>query len=355
MADPLVQKLALRALTSLPAPMLRALSGGGVVYRGGRTLDPTLQFLAYAAGNAPPPWTLTLDDARKAAADAFAAVAPKPEPGVRTESLKIEGPGGQIPLRLYRPEFQDAGAPLFVYLHLGGGVWGGLETADAFCTRLAKGVGCPVASVDYRLAPEHRFPAGIEDALAAYRWAKEHSADYGAPAGHVAIGGESMGANFAAVICQELKRGREPQPALQFLAYPMVDLVSETPSMTLYADAYPLSRRLIDWLVGFYLKSNDDPGDVRLSPLREPDVSGLAPAVIVTAGFDPLLDQGEGYAKALIAAKVPTVYRTYENLAHAFLGFGGVAPAAAVAADEVVELVRDAVSANPAPRPRPKT
>jgi len=322
-----------------------------VVYRGGRTLDPILQFLAYAAAAKPAPWTLTVEEARRAAAEAFAAVAPRPKPGIHAQSVRIDGPAGVIATRLYRPEVQDAGMPLLVYLHLGGGVWGGSETAEPFCTRLATGAGCPVLSVDYRLAPEHRFPAGLEDALAAFRWARENAARFGAPAGHAAIGGESMGANFATVICQMLKAAGEPQPALQFLAYPMVDLVSETPSMSLYADAYPLSRRLIEWLVGFYLKAEDDPGDVRLSPLRQTDLSGLAPAVIVTAGFDPLLDQGEAYARRLIEAKVPTVYRTYDNLAHAFLGFGGVVPAADAAADEVVELVRDALASTPAPPP----
>ena len=340
MADPVVQKFALRALTSLPAPMLRALSGGGVVYRGGRTLDPTLQFLAYAAGNAPAPWTLTLDDARKAAADAFAAVAPKPEAGVRTETLRIDGPAGQIPLRLYRPEFQDRGAPLFVYLHLGGGVWGGLETADAFCTRLAKGAGCPVASVDYRLAPEHRFPAGLDDALAAYRWAKDHAAEFGTPAGHVAIGGESIGGNFAAVICQELKRAGEPQPALQLMIYPCTDVASETPSMTTYADAFPLTRGMMDWFMGHYLGPDDDPAGVRLSPLREEDLTGLAPAVLATAGFDPLVDQGEAYARALNAAGVTVRYRCYDSLSHAFASFTGAIPAADAACREIAGLVR---------------
>ncbi|MEO6377889.1 MAG: alpha/beta hydrolase, partial [Caulobacteraceae bacterium] len=332
MPDPVVQKFALRTLTSLPSPLLRALSGGGVVYRGGRTLDPVMQFLAHAAQNPPALWTLPVAQARRAAAQAFAAVAPRPEPGVKCETIRVDGGAGQIPARVYRPPTQDPRAPVFLYLHLGGGVMGALETGHAFCTRLAKGTGAVVVSADYRLAPEHRFPAGLDDAMAAYRWLRSHADTFGAPAGHVALAGESMGATFAAAICQQLKRAGEAQPALQVLIYPMVDLVSETPSMTTYADAYPLSRQLIDWVTGFYLKPEDDPGDVRLSPLREEDLTGLAPAVLVTAGFDPLLDQGEAYARRLMAAGVPTVYRSYDNLTHAFLAFAGVAPAAEAAA-----------------------
>jgi len=344
MPDPVVQKLALRTLTSLPSPILRALSGGGVVYRGGRTLDPVMQFLAYAARNGPQLWTLPVEEARRAAAAAFAAVAPRPVRGVKWAAIQVDGAAGPIPARAYRPQAQDAQAPAFVYFHMGGGVLGGLETAHAFCTRLAKGVGAAVIAVDYRLAPEHRFPAGLEDAEAAYRWVRDHAETFGAPAGRVAVAGESMGATFAAAICQGLKRAGEAQPALQVLAYPMVDLVSETASMTTYAEAYPLSRQLIDWVTGFYLKPEDNPRDVRLSPLREPDLTGLAPAVLVTAGFDPLLDQGEAYARRLMEAGVPTVYRTYDNLTHAFLAFAGAAPAAELAAEEVVGLVRAALA-----------
>ena len=340
MPDPVVHKLALRTLTSLPSPILRALSGGGVVYRGGRTLDPVMQFLAYAARSAPQLWTLPVQEARLAAAEAFAAVAPRPARGVKWEAIRVDGAAGPIPARVYRPERQDSLAPAFLYLHMGGGVLGGLETAHAVCSRLAERLAAAVVAVDYRLAPEHRFPAGLEDAQAAYRWVRAHAGEFGAPAGRVAVAGESMGATFAAAICQGLKQAGEPQPSLQILAYPMVDLVSETASMTTYADAYPLSRRLIDWTTGFYLKPEDDPGDVRLSPLRAPDLAGLAPAVLITAGYDPLLDQGELYARRLRAAGVPVLYRSYDNLTHAFFAFAGAVPAAEAATREVMGLVR---------------
>jgi acetyl esterase/lipase len=198
-----------------------------------------------------------------------------------------------------------------------------------------------VLSVDYRLAPEHRFPAGLEDVLAAYRWGRDNAARFGAPAGRCAIGGDSMGGNFAAVICQALERAGEPQPDLQLLVYPCVDVACESASMTTYADAFPLSRPLMDWFIGHYMGPQDDPKDLRLSPLLEPDLMGLAPAVVVTAGFDPLLDQGEAYARRLKAAGVPVVYRCYDSLAHGFTAFTGAVPCADVACREIAGLVRE--------------
>jgi acetyl esterase/lipase len=341
MAQPATQRLILRKVLGLPTPILRLMSGGASVYQGGRTLDPRLQFLAAQARNAPPMTTLTPEEARRANAQAVAAMSGEPEPGVHTEYVAIEGPGGSIAARAYRPEVQDAAAPLMIFAHMGGGVIGDLETCHTFCTILASVAQAPVLSVDYRLAPEHRFPAGLDDVMAAYRFGRENAARFGAPAGAVAIGGDSMGGAFAAAICQELKRAGEPQPALQLLIYPCVDVASETASMSTYADAFPLSRSLMAWFMGHYLGPGDDPADPRLSPLRSRDLAGLAPAVVVTAGFDPLVDQGEAYARALKAAGVPLTYRCYDALAHAFTAFTGAAPAADAACREIARLVRE--------------
>jgi acetyl esterase len=342
MAQPAAQRLILRKILSLPAPILRLMSGGAAVYQGGRTLDPRLQFLAAQSHGAPPMASLTPDEARRTSAQGLTAVCGDPEPGVRIEYVAIEGPGGSVAARVYRPEVQDAAAPLMVYAHMGGGVIGDLETCHAFCTVLAKVARAPVLSVDYRLAPEHRFPAGLDDVLAAYRFGRDNAARFGAPAGLAAIGGGSMGGNFAAAVCQDLKRAGEPQPVLQLLTYPCLDVASQSASMSTYANAFPLNRAMMDWFMGHYMGPGDDPADPRLSPLREADLAGLAPAVVVTAGFDPLLDQGEAYARALKAAGVPVAYRCYDSLAHGFTAFTGVVPAADVAAREVAGLVREA-------------
>ena len=341
MTEASLQKLLLKASLSLPTPLLRALSGGGVVYRGGRTLDPRFQFLAAAARNALQLAEMTPTEARIGVARALAVVAGRPEPGVRTESLSIEGPRGVVPLRAYRPAVQDPKAPVMVYGHFGGGVIGDLETSDVFCRILAAAAHCAVVSVDYRLAPEHRFPAGLEDMLAAYRWVRDHAERFGGRAGHAAVGGDSMGGNFAAVIAQELKRAGEPQPALQLLVYPGVDMSSETQSMTTYADAYPMSLKMMEWFVGHYLGPDADPLDPRASPLRTEDLNGLAPAVVVTAGFDPLVDQGEAYARRLKDAGVPVAYRCYDGLVHGFTAFTGAVPGADIACREIAGMVRE--------------
>ncbi|HEX3886977.1 MAG TPA: alpha/beta hydrolase, partial [Phenylobacterium sp.] len=278
------QRTILNTLLSLPTPMLRLMAGGGVVYQGGRTLDPRLQYLAAQARGAPPMTTLSPQDARAGSAMTLAVVSGPPEPGVRFEAVDIPGPAGTIPARLYRPETQDSHAPLMIFGHFGGGVIGDLETCHTFCSILAKTTRGPVLSVDYRLAPEHRFPAGLDDMMAAYHWGRDNAERFGAPLAQAAIGGDSMGGNFAAVICQELKRKGEPQPALQLLIYPCVDVACESASMTTYGDSFPLTRATMDWFMGHYLGPGDSPADPRLSPLRAKDVSGLAPAVIVTAG-----------------------------------------------------------------------
>ena len=341
MADPSLQKMMLNTMLSLPTPVLRMMAGGGVVFQGGRTLDPRFQFLANAAKGSPPMTSVPPELARAGSAAGLAAVSGRPEPGVAIEALTIDGPNGPIPLRAYRPATADPAAPLMVFAHFGGGVIGDLETCHVFCTILAKCTRGPVLSVDYRLAPEHKFPAGLEDVLAAYRWGRDNAERFGAAPGQVAIGGDSMGGGFAAIVAQEMKRTGEPQPVLQLMIYPAVDLASETLSMRTYADAYPLSRATMEWFVGHYLGPGSDPSDPRASPSRSKDLEGLAPAVVVTAGFDPLVDQGEDYAKQLRAAGVPVVYRCYDALAHAFTAFTGAVPCADVACREIAGLVRE--------------
>ena len=334
------QRFIVQTLLSLPTPILRMMSGGGVGYRGGRTLDPRLQFLTAQAANSPGMESLTPEEARKASASGLATLTTGLASGVRVESLTVPGAEAEIAARLYRPDIQDSTAPVLVYAHMGGGVIGDLDTCEAFCSLLSKTVSCPVISVDYRLAPEHRFPAGLDDVLATYRWAREHAVRFGAQPGKAAVGGDSMGGHFAAIIAQDLQRAGEPQPEYQLLIYPCVDVASETTSMTTYADAFPLGRATMDWFMGHYMGPQDDPANLRLSPMRATDLTGLAPAIIATAGFDPLVDQGEAYAKALKAAGVRTDYRRYDSLAHGFTAFTGAIPAADAACRQIADLVR---------------
>ena len=334
------QRFLARTLLSLPTPLLRMMSGGGVDYRGGRTLDPRLQFLTAQAATSPGMESLSPQEARKASATGLATLTTGLAPGVRAESLTVPGADGEIAARIYRPDIQDSAAPVLVYAHMGGGVIGDLDTCEAFCSLVAKTVGCPVISVDYRLAPEHRFPSGLNDVLAVYRWAREHAVRFGAQPGRAAIGGDSMGGHFAAILAQDLRRASEPQPEYQLLIYPCVDVASETQSMTTYAEAFPLGRATMDWFMGHYMGPQDDPANLRLSPMRATDLTGLAPAIIATAGFDPLVDQGEAYAKALKAAGVRIDYRRYDSLAHGFTAFTGAIPAADAACRQIADLVR---------------
>jgi acetyl esterase/lipase len=339
--DTHLQRMMIKAVLALPAPVLRTLGGGGMAFEGGRTLDPRLQFLANAARSGPPIAELSPAQARTAAAQGLAALAGELEPGVSSETMTLEGPRGQIPARAYRPTLQDKTAPVVIFAHFGGGVIGDLETSDVFCRILARLAHAPVLSVDYRLAPEHRFPAGLEDVLAAYRYARDHAGCFGAPAGRAAIAGDSIGGNFAAVICQTLKAAGEPQPVLQLLIYPATDMAAETQSMTTYADAFPVSRETMRWFLDHYVEAGTDLADLRLSPLHASDLSGLAPAIVIGAGFDPLVDQAEAYAHRLSEAGVPTLYRCYDSLAHAFVAFTGAIPGADIACREIAGLVRE--------------
>ena len=343
MADIKVQKFSLKTLLSLPTPILRAMSGGAVDYRAGRTLDPRFQFLAHGAKRMPSMTTLSPTAARAASATGLALMSGRREPGVRCEDLTMEGPGGLLPLRLYRPERQDPTLPLIVFAHFGGGVIGDLETCDAFCSILAKDVRTAVLSVDYRLAPEHKFPAGLDDVLAAYRWGRDNAGRFGTAPDRAVIGGDSMGGNFAAVIPHELKRMGETQPDLQLLIYPAVDVASETASMTVFGDSYPLSRDVMEWFMAHYMAADTDPTDLRLSPIKAESFEGLAPAVIATAGFDPLVDQGGAYAKVLREAGISVTYRCYDSLAHGFTAFTGALPAADAACREIAALVQKAL------------
>ncbi|MEP1143127.1 MAG: alpha/beta hydrolase [Henriciella sp.] len=332
-----------KLLLKLPASWKVKMAGGEPLKIGERTLDPNLQFIAHGAANQPPMSSLEPEIAQAAAIEGLAMLAAKPEPGVSWEDMTIPGQNGhQVPVRVYRPEIQNPDAPMLAYWHMGGGVILNLEACHAFCTMVSKIAQSPVVSVDYRLAPQHKFPAGLEDCMSAYEWALQNAESYGAPAGRAAIGGDSMGGNFSAIIAQESTRRGMPKPELQLLLYPATDLVTDFPSATTYGETYPLSTNTMQWFMEQYLPDGFDRANVLLSPAQETRLEGLPPTIIATAGFDPLVDDGAAYAKKLEAAGVSVRFKCYDSLAHGFTAFTAVVPAAREACLEVAGMVRDA-------------
>ncbi len=336
------QAFVIKSLLKLPPSWLVKLSGGEPVEIGGRVLDPQLQFIAHGASKQPPMSASDPVTARAGSAAALSMLAAPIAAGVTVQDFKIEAPGRDIPVRLYRPTDQGPEIPMMVYLHMGGGVIGDLDICHAFCSILAQKTRGPVLSVDYRLAPEYTFPAGLDDSIFAYEWALRNAENYGAPAGRAAIGGDSMGGNFTAIIAQEMKRQEKPLPELQLMIYPATDITAELPSRTLYGDTYPLSTDTMNWFMSHYLPADQNPEDVRISPMLETDLSGLPPAIVITAGFDPLVDEGEMYAHCLDKAGVETRYKCYDSLPHGFTAFTAVTPVADVACHEIADMVRAA-------------
>lgn len=322
-----------------------ALSGGKPLSIGGRVLDPRLQFLGSMGKRQPGMETLTPVDARETAAAGLALLDAPAAHDVDIEDMELAvSPQRRLRARVYKPRLPNRLVPTLVYYHMGGCVIGDLETCHAFCSQIALRSGCLVVSVDYRLAPEHKFPAAVEDAVDAFRWVRENARAIGGNPNIVAVGGDSAGGYLSAVVCQEMKRLGERPPALQLLIYPAVDWLSDTESMTSFGDVYPLTRAIMDYFRTLYF--NDvarEAPDLRASPGLNRDLSGLPPALVYTAGFDPLVDQGRDYAEALKIAGVPVLYRCYDSLCHAFTAMSGTVPAARAALHEIIADLRRAI------------
>jgi acetyl esterase len=254
--------------------------------------------------------------------------------------LTIDGAVGPLQARHYAPAAAAADAPLLVYYHGGGFVIGDLDTHDAPCRMLCADGAQHVLSVAYRLAPEHPFPAAVDDALAAFRWARTHAASLGAGAARVTVGGDSAGGNLAAVVSQLAARAGDP-PVAQLLVYPVTDGVERRPSDALFDEGWFLSQRDRRAFAAHYHGSVPvAPGDARLAPLRAADLSGLPPALVVTAGFDILRDEGEAYAEALRAAGTPVRALRVRGFGHGFLHVATVLPGARRAMREVAAAWR---------------
>lgn len=324
-----------------PAFLVRLIAGGGKVTIAGRVLDPHFQLVGSVNKRRQGGRPLALASFRKGTDLLPFAVSEPLSLNVSYGDREIAGPRGPVAIRIYSPQKIDPTQPAFVFYHFGGGVIGSILTCEWFCGVLAEQLASPVISVDYRLAPEFPFPAGLEDCLCATRWARDNSASLGAKADSIAIGGDSMGGNFAAVICQILRDNHEAQPELQLLLYPGVDLADERQSLRDFARSFPLGEAELRFFLARYIRPSEDPAtNPLLSPLRAKDLRGLAPAFIVTAGHDPLVDQGQAYADALKAAGNRVYYRMYESLSHGFTAFSLASPASKRAC---LEIARDMI------------
>jgi len=335
----------MKVIPWVPPGAARLLAGGRSVTIDGNTLDPTLQ-LVLSAQRAVGINGLVLGDdpaTSRAQAREICLAFAGPQIHVGVSDVSIPGPAGPIAARHYHPATAEP-APLLVFYHGGGWTIGDLDTHDALCRLTCRDAEIHVLSIDYRLAPEHPAPAAVEDAYAALRWAYEHAGELGAIPGKVAVGGDSAGGNLAAVVSQLARDDEDPKgpkPVLQWLIYPRTDFTAKTRSMSLFADGFVLTKHDIDWFEAQYLGgSGVEPTDPRVSPLLADDLSGLPPALIATAGFDPLRDEGDRYAAALRAAGTPVDLRSIGSVTHAFANLFQLGGDSAVATTELISALR---------------
>lgn len=259
---------------------------------------------------------------------------PVPEiASIREET--IIGPGGPLRLRLYRPSFGFRALPALLFFHGGGWTVGDLDSHDILCRQLAIATGHAIVAVDYRLAPEHPWPAAIEDGWAALRWLSAYAPLLAIDPLAIGVVGDSAGGNIAAVLALKARDAGGPTLKTQVLIYPAVDLTAGLPSHFARADGYLLTRRAYVDYVRNYLAGQEVEGDWQVSPLRAERLDGLPPAIIVTAGFDPLLDEGRAYAGRLAAAGVPVLHRLYPDMVHGFITMGGRLPTANRAINDI--------------------
>lgn len=304
-------------------------------------LDPALEPLLAQVNMLPPMSQGTPAQAREAFAQLTsmaAAFTPPPEVG-STKDLEVDGGAGGLPARLYIPEGADGPVPTLVFFHGGGFTIGDIASYDGQCRILCAGSGVAVLSVEYRLAPENRFPAAAEDAIAATGWALAHADELGGDPAAIAVGGDSAGGNLAAVAAQA-HRDAEPGLAGQLLIYPVTDFSTERPSLERNGEGLFLTRDEMEWFRGNYVPEQSDHSDRRASPALG-DLTGLPPAIVVTAEYDPLLDDGEAYAEALEAAGVRVVRERFDGLIHGFLALGSMSAMAASAVERVCADLRD--------------
>ncbi len=314
-------------------------------------LDPQIQAMRdqRERDNVPPLYTMSLTEARAADLASIRAGGGEPEPVHEVTDLTIAGPGGALPLRLYRPAGERP-LPALLYFFGGGWVLGTVDTADGVSRSLANSSGALVAVAGYRLAPEHRFPAAADDCYAAVRWVAEHAEEIGADPARLAVGGDSAGGNLAAGVAL---RARADGPALagQLLVYPNTDQLADDPSMRAADDPFLFNRHSVDWYRRHYLANPGDAANPLASPLRAQSLAGLPPALVITAEFDPLRDQGEAYARRLAREGVQVELSRYPGMAHGFFTMIGTVDASRAAIEQAASRLREWFGLAAAPRP----
>ncbi|MFE2753936.1 alpha/beta hydrolase [Actinosynnema sp. NPDC059335] len=285
-----------------------------------------------------PLYTMSIEEARAADLAAIRAAAGTGEAVRHVTDRHLPGPGGEVPIRVYRPVDGAEPLPTVVYFFGGGWALGSIETSDEICRALANAVPCQVITVGYRLAPEHKFPAAVHDCRAAVAWIAGHADELGVDPARLAVAGDSAGGNLAAAVTLDRDR---PALAAQVLVYPNTDHRGDTDSMRENDDPAAFNRHSVAWYWGHYLADPEDGRHPWASPLLAEDLGGLPPALVITAEHDPLRDEGERYAERLREAGVPVVASRYDGVAHGFFAMSGVVAAAGEARAEVAGFLRD--------------
>jgi acetyl esterase len=304
-------------------------------------LDPQAEALLKQMAATPVWYSIPLTEARQQRVLSAPIMNGTPEFVGHVEDRAILGPLGEIPIRIYTPE-GDGPFPVLIYFHGGGWVLSNLDTHDALCRKLGNRTPCIVVSVDYRLAPEHRFPAAVEDAYAATVWVAEHTAELNSDPTRIAVGGDSAGGNLSAVVTHIARDQGIPSLMYQVLIYPATDFYtpeSPTRSYHTFGEGYFLTRESMQHFWEHYLNTPAEGTDPRAAPLHRNNLSGLPPALIITAEFDPLLDEGELYATRLQKAGVPVTLRRYDGMIHGFFTMSAILDKSKQAIDETAQTL----------------